>query len=402
MSPVRAYIVCPGVGHINRGFETFTRECFNALKSSPELDLQLFKGAGEAAPGERAIVTFRRTSPAAAILGALLLRNRRNAPGAGEALSFGTSLLPHLLKDRPNVVLFSDRAVGRVLRIWRSSFHLSFKLLFSNGGPCPPERFRWDHIQQVSPQYFEQALAAGVPSSCQTLLPYGHDITQTIKPLSPDVIAPLRRSLGLPSSNKIVLSVGAIERGGHKRSEYLIEEIARIPEPRPFLVILGEKQQGADEIERRAVHCLGAEGFTIRTVPRRAVDDFYKSADLFVLASLREGFGRVFVEAMAQGLRSVTHDHLTARYVLGPHGTFGNLERTGALSSLIQAEVRRPDSHRERVERHRAAYERFSWHMLAPPYVDMLLRVSRLQTSSGARPAAAKTGVDADRKPTSA
>ena len=43
---LRVFLVCPGVGHVNRGYETFTRECFEALKADDRFDLFLFKGAG--------------------------------------------------------------------------------------------------------------------------------------------------------------------------------------------------------------------------------------------------------------------------------------------------------------------------------------------------------------------
>jgi glycosyltransferase involved in cell wall biosynthesis len=376
MPPVKVYVICPGLGHINRGFESFTQECFNALMPSVNLDVMLFKGAGYEGPRERAIFTLRRESRAAAIVGAL---SGKGACRGGEAISFGTSLLPHLLKDRPDVVLFSDSAVGRVLRVWRTAFRLSYKLLYSNGAPCPPQFLCWDHTQQLSPQYYEQALAAGLPPHSQTLLPYGHDISRTLEIVGPEAKERIRHSLSIPAGRKVILCVGSIARGGHKRMEYLIDEVARIPEPRPFLVILGQKEGGADQIERSAAARVGTAGFTMRTVARHQVEFYYKAADLFVLASLQEGFGRVFVEAMAEGTRCVTHDYATARYVLGSHGKFGNLEKVGALAQLLQEELRRPDLVHERIARHRAVYDRFSWSMLTPRYREMLMQVSAMR-----------------------
>jgi len=241
---------------------------------------------------------------------------------------------------------------------------------------------RFDHINQISPEHFGEALSAGIPADSQTLLPSGFNITRSFEPLDSQAKIALRRRLGLPLTDRIILSVGAVSLNGHKRFEYLIEELARMPEPRPFLVILGEKDKGTNEIERRAAVSLGASGFTMRTEPRDLVDSYYKSADLFVLASLREGFGRVYVEALAEGLQCIAHDYLTSRYVLGSHGIFGDLNQPAALAELLYKELSKAELVKQRVERHRSAYERFSWDKLAPLYVEMLTRIGRSEASA--------------------
>src|SRR5213080_122679 len=37
----RLLIACSGLGHVQRGFETFARECFEALRGEPGLDVHL-------------------------------------------------------------------------------------------------------------------------------------------------------------------------------------------------------------------------------------------------------------------------------------------------------------------------------------------------------------------------
>jgi 1,2-diacylglycerol 3-alpha-glucosyltransferase len=97
---------------------------------------------------------------------------------------------------------------------------------------------------------------------------------------------------------------------------------------------------------------------------------------LFVLASLAEGFGRVFIEALSVGLPCIAHDHVTARYVLGPGGYFGDLGESGALAAMIDQILTRGDDLSVRIARNLDARDRFSWDRLVPRYVDMLRRVA--------------------------
>src|SRR3954470_9328050 len=56
----RAVIACGGVGIAQRGFETFTRECFDALSRRDDVDLVLVKGRGARTPRERVAPTVHR------------------------------------------------------------------------------------------------------------------------------------------------------------------------------------------------------------------------------------------------------------------------------------------------------------------------------------------------------
>ena len=41
---IKVFLVCPTLGRINRGIESFTRECFDSLSKVSSLDVTLFKG----------------------------------------------------------------------------------------------------------------------------------------------------------------------------------------------------------------------------------------------------------------------------------------------------------------------------------------------------------------------
>jgi hypothetical protein len=46
-------------------------------------------------------------------------------------------------------------------------------LLYSNGAPLHPPFLEVDHVQQVAPFYYDEALNAGEPPERHSLVPYG-------------------------------------------------------------------------------------------------------------------------------------------------------------------------------------------------------------------------------------
>ncbi|MFM6248410.1 MAG: glycosyltransferase, partial [Dolichospermum sp.] len=146
--------------------------------------------------------------------------------------------------------------------------------------------------------------------------------------------AALRRKLELPDNLPIILSVAAINKS-HKRLDYLIREIAQLPKPRPYLLMLGQIEAESAEIVALANELLEPDKFQIKTVASDQVVDYYEVADAFVLASLGEGLPRVLLEAMSYGLPCIAHDYDVARFVLKDEGYFGNFELPGSLTSLI-------------------------------------------------------------------
>lgn len=334
----RVAIACPGLGRVHRGYESFAAELHAALRPDPRLDVRLYAGA-EAAGAVR-VACVPRTSRATRPL-------RRLAGGRGryvaEQLSFAASLLPHLRRQRPHVVLVSDYHLARALA------RLDATVLFSNGGPVPADLLRgFAHVHQVAPG----RTAPGVP---QTLIPYG----VTLGPVAP------------PAPRPVLLSAGALDVD-FKRMDYVIREVARLPPAeRPHLVLAGERTEQTPHVEALARELLGAGGCTIRRVEPWGMGELYEAASAFVLASLSEGFGRVLVEAAGRGVPCLAHDHPAARWILGAGGV-EDLRAEGALAAALPGLLTS-----ERDPRlARVMHDRFGWEALAPAYADMLLRVA--------------------------
>lgn len=175
----------------------------------------------------------------------------------------------------------------------------------------------------------------------------------------------------------MLLSVAAI-RKRHKRIDYVIEETARLPHPRPFLLLLGQRERETPELEALAERLLGRDNYGIRTVPHREIDAYYQAADAFVLASFQEGLSGALVEALAHGLPCLAHDYALTRDTLGGFGRVADLSQAGALAALMRDALDAPPDPDAQRRQHQAAYERFSWDRLKPRYIEMLQKCARL------------------------
>jgi 1,2-diacylglycerol 3-alpha-glucosyltransferase len=365
---VRVLISCTGVGIFNRGIETFFREAFDGLRETADIDLVLIKGRGSPQSREEVAWCLPRTGRIAALIGRIFGRTAY----AVEQWSSLPAVATLIRKHRPHVIYYSEANLGFLLHRFRRVIGVPYRLLYSNGGPIRAPYHRVDFVHQVAPQYFDEAVRAGVSPETQFLVPYGFSLPDSAPNRDPTKRKAIRAALDVPTDRPVVLSVGWIARR-HKRMDYVIEELARLPAPRPFLVLLGAMDDQSEEILTLARDLLGVENFTARSVGPSEVAAYYAAADLFVLASLEEGFGRVYVEALASGLPVVAHDYPVARFVLADQGVYADLSEPGSLAAVL-AETPWANPDQTAVsKRWASAYDRFSWPSLRARYRDMFL-----------------------------
>lgn len=108
----------------------------------------------------------------------------------------------------------------------------------------------------------------------------------------------LLKELNIPENCKIILTVCRLSF--EKNLEMLIKSFNKISNENIFLIIVGDGAQRGylEELTKR----LNLTKKIIFTGERNDVERFYRIADLFVLTSIYEGFGLVYLEAMATGI----------------------------------------------------------------------------------------------------
>jgi 1,2-diacylglycerol 3-alpha-glucosyltransferase len=361
----KVFIICTGVGHINRGYESFTLECFNELKSSSSFELFLLKGGGKSTQKERRIFCIKRNSKYAAFLSKVFGKEKYWI----EQFTFLIGMLPSLFKYKPKVIYYSDFILGTFLWHLRRYFNLKYKLLFSNGAPNGPPFKTEDHVQQLLPTYVEQAHAAGTPLSMQTLLPYAIKMDFQMDD-SRNKKSELLQQLSLPHDKKIIICVGAVN-SHHKRIDYLIDEFAALNDENYFLIVLGQIDELSAPILKQAKEKLSDSNYLIKQTSGKEVIHYLCIADYFVLPSLNEGLPRVLPEAMSAGLLPIVHDYVVTRETLGSYGVFMDLTKTDVLKDAI-AEVDRRNIPKQELTNYARTY--YSWQQLAGKYEQMIIK----------------------------
>ena len=380
-TPLKVWFVCTGVEIYNRGIESFFRDAFTHLHPlMPQFDIraELFKGGGaDVPPDEHRVWCLPRTGAMAKVIGSIIHRNQYTV----EQLSFYPALARQIRKHRPDVIYSSDGNLGMQLWKRRDRIGVGFKLLYSNGAPLHPPFVMVDHVQQVVPCYMEEAMAAGESPLMHSSVPYGFGVPLGPPERNSESKASARRQLGLPEDRPIVISVGWISKT-LKRMDYTINEIARLPEPRPFLVMLGARDENTPELIEMANQKLGSGQFIARSVPLAQVDMYYQAADIFVLSSLSEGFGRVYIEALMHGLPVIAHDGPVTRFVLADQGDFADLTAEGNLALAVSTRLAIADNPAAAAARRESVRQRFDWKILAKDYAAMFQRAGGKMANS--------------------
>lgn len=363
---VRVLFICSGIGIMNRGIESFFREAFDGLQGMEGIQTMLIKGAGDTTEREYVTWSLPRTGRLAQLLGRVARRNSNVV----EQWSTFFPVVRQIRRFRPHLIFYSEANLGFLLYWFRKQIGVPYKLLFSNGGPCHPPFVRRDFVHQVAPLYYDEAIEAGEPAEKHFLVPYGINVPATAPTATCEAKKAARTKLGLPLDRPIVLSVGWIAKE-LKRMDYVIEEIGRLPARRPFLQLLGAIDDRSTEIVELGNRLLGPENFSARSVPYEMVADYYRAAEVFVLGSLSEGFGRVLLEAMMHGVPVIAHRHPVIEFVVGDVGRLEDLSVPGTLASAVRETLASPDSPELKEERWKSVRSRFDWQSLRPNYSDM-------------------------------
>jgi glycosyltransferase involved in cell wall biosynthesis len=208
----------------------------------------------------------------------------------------------------------------------------------------------------------DRLVELGVPERRVTVLRNGVDLDM----FRPGDRRAARARLGLTGPS--LLSVGhLIPRKGH---DIVIRALQMLPDAR--LLIVGEGP--AESTLRRLASSLGLEERVVFVgrVPHDRLLEYYYAADALVLASSREGWANVLLEAMACGTPVVATDVWgTSEVVAAPEAGLLVHERSPkAVAEAIDALLARPPDRGAT----RAYAERFSWDATTERQIELFQR----------------------------
>lgn len=335
-----------------------------------EIDITLFKGGGKRSAREKVPTFLPRNGrflkffPIHHLVG--------KTPIRVECMTFALALLPYLRAGRFDVVHCIDPPLARILYKLRRLLGMKFRLLYTHGCAMPPAAYPpADHIQDVAGVTYDEAVKFGIRPEAMTLLPVGihPDRFDSAKSKSD-----LRREYGVPPDAFVILAVAALNRG-HKRTDYLIDEVARLG-PNCLLWLDGSMDQGEPDLIAYARSRLG-DRCRISQVASDRVGDLYHMADILAHAALSEAFGLSMVEAASTGLPVLCHDAPHFRWLLRNPQAWVNMATTGALADRLSTLIADPHLLSE-VQSREQTRRRFSWNKLRHEYLAMYERVSAL------------------------
>jgi 1,2-diacylglycerol 3-alpha-glucosyltransferase len=328
-APLRIAVACSGLGHIQRGIESWAADLALALRRSGA-DVTLFGGASM--EGAVALPTFRRTeSPAIALARWLRhLGGWRYGMGSAydvEQTSFAFNLWRRVRRrfdilhvQDPMIAIWLDRAN----RVGLSRP----KVIYANG--------TGENASVMRRFSFLQLLTQAAADDWQRLRPAGQMVftipnfidTQRFQPGDR---AAARERFGLPPDRTIILCCAAIRRF-HKRIDSLTRAFAGMPSD-AMLVIAGGREADTEELIAEGTALLGGRIRFLPNLPRDHMSDLYRAADAFVLPSLHEMFGIVLLEALATGLPVLCNDTPDFRAIVGGGGLYRDFSADGELEA---------------------------------------------------------------------
>ena len=369
--PIRLALFSSGLGAIQRGFEISTGRFFRALTGSRGLDVRLFCGADF--PGAESVWNIGRNFWLSGMLKPFSSMNKEKLWKLAyvlEQTTFSFGLIPNSTKRwQPDVVWTKEVPLAHVLYEFRKVFGGHYKIIFANGGGFKPKTYQhFDFIQHLQPEAYEEALQFGVPEEKMNVLP-------NLVPYVPPTASKeeLRRKYNFSDDDYIVICVAAWNVH-HKRMDYLIDEFARLDDPKCKLIVCGQPEPEGLALRETLPEGL-AERVRWMTVADTEVRELLELSDVFVLCSLYEGLGAALIEAAMAGLPVLSHPHGGGKYILQDDRWLIDMSVTGKLSQRLREwQVQAPSADSITALKS-SVQKRFNEERLSEQFADMVKHV---------------------------
>lgn len=334
----RIAIICEWAGVIHRGGESSAIELGNYLSQSFEVDMYTRAKSIEGFMGNVVTVNYNESKllkkytifyEKAIWLQKLIWCSRYTSifyPSSIESFSFG-KIAFHELKKRGNYdLLYPITGPGCHWLAKSYCKKIGIPFIASGGGGIGPGE--WWNIKSKPDCYVcistEQYKWANSYTPKLTLIPNGTYVADYNVLLDKDKFI-------INKGHKLVICVGNLDTS-FKRHQLAIEAVSKLDNVDLLILGYGEAKEEFEELGEK----LMPGRLKIFGVPHTEIAYYYKSADLFTLASLKEPFGMVYIEAMAAGLPCVTTDDETRREIIGDAGFVCNVENAEDYAKTIR------------------------------------------------------------------
>lgn len=339
------------------GRETYARELLPALRSArPELRVTAFVNAETAAAGrgfwseqaDRVVVLPRvsarsRARWAVGELGGVA----RAAAAAGVDLLHAPANFGPPLGPFARVLTLHDLIFRTLPQLTPPAVRLATEAM------VVPAARRADRVVTVSEASRREIVERlGIPAERVVAIPNG--IAPAPAPIGREAA---RARLGLPADASIALAVATDLP--HKNHGALIDGLAALPPARrPLLLIAGHGTDGGALAQRAREQGVADAVRSLGAVSAERLELLYGAADLYVTATLHEGFGLPLLEAMARGLPVACSDLPVLREVAGGNAAaWLDPQRPESVAAALRRGLERPGD----AAAARAHAATFSW-----------------------------------------
>lgn len=356
------FLVCTGLGLIQRGFESYIKYLAEKLANeSVDFTFQVY-------PGKRiSNATFAQQPVVHLPRGFKLYRKLGISELTGfsiEQITFFCGLLPHVLIKKPKAIYLGEYNLYCYLYKFRKIFGLSYSLVLYTGGQVAPGLFdnQKDFVHHITDVYYDQLIKQGVPHNRQFILPHFIDLNF---PINDQLVSLIKNKA---NGKKIFLSVGQIDKE-IKRMHLLPQILAKVSD-RVFPVIVGATTEQTQEVVDLLKSRFGTDGFLLTKSSRSGIGSYYAAADCFMLCSEKESFGLVFVEALFFNLPVICHDFQEAHFVLESNAHYLNLAEVDKASTWVEDHFLMLDKS-QRINGTSFVKELYTWDSLRSGYLSM-------------------------------
>tara|TARA_B110000285_G_scaffold131035_1_gene147193 strand:- start:3495 stop:4598 length:1104 start_codon:yes stop_codon:yes gene_type:complete len=255
-------------------------------------------------------------------------------------------------------------------RVAKTLYQLKFllpgkpEICFGLGVKMTPEHYVniSDKVHVVNVEHYSAAITAYSDLNKFYLIPNPGSESKTYKEgLSK---AELIRKFNI-KTEKVVLSVGAIN-SSIKRMDYVVREASKLDSTWTLILLGSPKEKDIIEMGKELL----GDRFVHLFVPPENVPEIFCVADVFVLASVIEGFGNVTIEAMQNGVPPVVHDRELNNWILRDDELLVDMLEENALYNFIISKEMSWFSCKG-LDVKRVYGERYSWEALESKYLKL-------------------------------